>query len=46
VAKKWEGKGLKILQAMDEQYTGFAPAKDQEYDIARKLVKSLEKIHN
>lgn len=33
----------KILQALDEQYTGFVPVKDQEYDVVRKLIKSLEK---
>ncbi len=33
----------KILQAMDEHYTGFAPAKDQEYDVVRKLIEPLEK---
>ena len=33
----------KILQALDEQYTGFAPVKDREYDIVRKLIESLEK---
>ena len=33
----------KILQAMDDQYTGFAPVKDQEYDAMRKLISSLEK---
>lgn len=33
----------KILQAMDEHYTGFAPVKDHEYDVVRKLIKTLEK---
>ena len=33
----------KILQAMDDQYIGFAPVKDQEYDAMRKLISSLEK---
>ena len=32
----------KILQAMDEQYTGFGPVKDQEYDVIRKLIKPFE----
>ena len=36
----------KILQAMDEQYTGFALVKDQEYDIVRKLIEPLEKSHH
>ncbi len=33
----------KILQTLDEQYTGFAPVKDHEYDVVRKLIEPLEK---
>ena len=33
----------KVIQALDEQYDGFAPAKDEEYDVIRKLIKPFEK---
>ncbi len=28
---------LEVIQALDKEYTGFAPATDKEYDIIRKL---------
>ncbi len=34
---------VKIIQSLDEQYDGFAPVKDEEYDIVRKLIKPFEK---
>lgn len=33
----------KVIQALDEQYDGFAPVKDEEYDVVRKLIKPFEK---
>ncbi len=33
----------KVIQALDEQYDGFAPVKDEEYDVIRKLIKPFEK---
>ncbi len=33
----------KVLQTLDEQYTGFAPVKDEDYDVVRKIIKPFEK---
>lgn len=32
-----------VLQALDEQYTGFAPVKDEDYNAVRKLIKPFQK---
>lgn len=34
---------LAVIKAIDENYDGFAPTSDAEYDIIRKLIKPFEK---
>lgn len=34
---------LAVIKALDENYDGFAPTSDAEYDIVRKLIKPFEK---
>jgi phosphonate transport system substrate-binding protein len=32
----------KVIQALDDEYDGFAPARDSDYDVVRRLIAPFE----